>query len=407
MGLQQGTPEYRRFIIAIIAAGTATFAQMYSPQGILPLIARDLDITASASSLAVGATTLGVALGVIPWARISDRIGRVTTMRVSIIAAVIIGLVVPFVPGYSAFIALRTLEGLTLAGLPAVALTTINEEMSRRAVGIAAGAYIAGNTFGGLLGRLVAAPAADFGGWRMGMSAVSILALIAAVGFVATMPEARAFTPVLKSARTPITRELVSNLKTPGVLVLFSQAFLLMGGFVAMYNYLAFRLERAPYYFDSTMVSFLFFAYLAGTCSSQAIWRLTRTRTTTGVMVGAIAVTIAGALLTLADGIVLILIGLVVMTGAFFAAHSIASGSLVGRATIGRSQAGSMYNLFYYAGSTVIGWLGGVAYTALGWDGTVWTVVILASLSLLATLLYARSEGGFRAVDANDAQRRI
>jgi YNFM family putative membrane transporter len=372
---------------------------MYSPQGILPMISADLNISASESSLAVGAATFGVALGVIPWARISDRIGRVTTMRVSIVAAVIVGLLVPLVPEFGGVLALRFVEGLLLAGLPAVALTTISEEIAVGAVGMAAGSYIAGNTFGGLLGRLIAAPAAEIGGWRLGMTAVSVLALISAIVFLIAMPKANGFRRKSKQQRVSIWKEIGSNLSRPGVLVILLQGFLLMGGFVAMYNYLAFRLENAPYFFSSTLVSLLFFAYLAGTFTSRGVWGLTKRRTTTAVLIGSIAVTTIGALVTLSSNILLILIGLVVMTGGFFAAHSIASGSLVNRATVGRSQAASMYNLFYYAGSTALGWLGGVAYMWFGWSGTVFMVVGMAMIAGVLVLIYAGTRGGFRAVD--------
>lgn len=398
--------EYRRFIIAFVAAGTATFAQLYAPQGILPLIARDLQISASESSLTVGAATLGMALGVIPWARISDRIGRVQTMQASIVMALAFGFVVPFVPEFGPLLLLRALEGFALAGLPAVALTTINEEISARVIGIAAGSYIAGNTFGGLLGRLVAAPAAEIGGWRFGITAVSILALVAAIIFLIAMPKAQGFRRTLRTSRVRLSAELLSNLRTPGVLVLLLQAFLLMGGFVAMYNYLAFRLENEPYSFTATMVSYLFFAYLAGTYTSRVIWRFTRRHTTTTVLIAAIVLTIIGALVTLSENVIVMLIGLVLMTGAFFGTHSISSGSLVKRATLGRSQAASMYNFFYYAGSTVIGWLGGVAYVWIGWPGTVLTVAALAVISVIATLLYARSRGGFIAIDEEAGLRK-
>ncbi len=399
-GYEPDSREYRRFIIAFIAAGTATFAQLYAPQGILPMIARDLNISASESSLAVGAATLGMALGVIPWARISDHLGRVQTMRLSILVALALGFVVPFVPSFGGILALRGLEGFALAGLPAVALTMISEEIVPRAIGVAAGSYIAGNTFGGLLGRLIAAPAAEFGGWRFGITAVSLLALVSAIVFWLAIPKAQGFARINRRDRPSLSVELWSNLRTPGVLVLLAQAFLLMGGFVAMYNYLAFRLEHAPYYFTPTLISYLFFAYIAGTYSSRAIWSFTKRFTTTTVLIAAIVLTIAGALITLSDSVIVMLIGLVIMTGAFFGAHSIASGSLVNRASIGRSQAASMYNFFYYAGSTAIGWLGGVAYVWIGWSGTVLTVTLLAVASIVLTLIYAKSRGGFAAIDA-------
>ena len=47
-----------------------------------------------------------------------------------------------------------------------------------------------------------------------------------------------------------------------------------MGGFVACYNYLTFRLEAAPLGLSTTVTSLLFLAYLAGTVSSPLAGRL-------------------------------------------------------------------------------------------------------------------------------------
>ena len=77
----KGSPRYRRALIALFCAGVATFAQVYSPQALLPHIAADFRLSESASSLAIGATTIGLALGMLPWGRLSDRIGRVRAMR--------------------------------------------------------------------------------------------------------------------------------------------------------------------------------------------------------------------------------------------------------------------------------------------------------------------------------------
>jgi YNFM family putative membrane transporter len=73
------------------------------------------------------------------------------------------------------------------------------------------------------------------------------------------------------------------------------------------------------------------------------------------------------------------LIGLLIFTTAYFSAHSIASGSVGLTATTGTAQATSLYTLFYYAGSSLFGWLGGLAFT-LGWAGTA-TIVIAVVLT--------------------------
>src|SRR3954454_20932188 len=87
VGHQRGSTEYRRLLAALFCAGVATFAQLYSPQSVLPLIAADMHTGAAQSALMVSAATAGLALGVIPWSMIADRIGRVRAMSTSVTAA--------------------------------------------------------------------------------------------------------------------------------------------------------------------------------------------------------------------------------------------------------------------------------------------------------------------------------
>lgn len=391
-----GTPRYRRALIALFCAGLATFAQMYSPQGILPDLARDFAVSAERSSWAVGAATIGVALGVLPWARLSDRIGRVRAMRIAMTAAMIVGLVTPFIPHFGWFVAARFLEGLLLAGLAAIAVTAIAETVHPRSLGTAVGTYIAGTTIGGLVGRILAASVADHSDWRWGVGSVAVLAAAATAVFVARIPP----TAVPVREGLPIIPATLANLRTPGVVVLTAQAFLLMGGFVASYNYLAFRLQHEPFGLSLAQTAWIFLAYLAGAAASRWVWRLTRGIPPTTTLLGCAAIMVAGLALTLTSTLVAVIAGLVLFTGAFFAAHTIASGLIDRRAGAGRSLAPPLYNLGYYAGSSVLGWLGGIAYGAGGWPATVAFVTATTLLAALVAWLYARSRGGVAAVDA-------
>ncbi len=103
---------------------------------------------------------------------------------------------------------------------------------------------------------------------------------------------------------------------------------------------------------------------------------------------------IVGVLLTLVSEVVPMLIGLVIATAGFFAAHAVASGWAPIEATVGRAQASSLYNLAYYAGSSLFGWLGGVFFVAAGWTGT---ALMIAALALAATALAAVLLTGARA----------
>ena len=82
-------------------------------------------------------------------------------MTASLAAAAATTLAASLSPDWTTLIALRALTGLALSGVPAVAMAYLAEEMDRSAIGLAMGLYIAGNTLGGMAGRLGGAAIAD------------------------------------------------------------------------------------------------------------------------------------------------------------------------------------------------------------------------------------------------------
>jgi len=83
---------------------------------------------------------------------------------------------------------------------------------------------------------------------------------------------------------------------------------------------------------------------------------------------------------------------LLVATAGFFAGHAVASGWTGAEAIIGRAQASSLYNLFYYAGSSLFGWLGGVFFVSWGWPGTAAMIAFLALTAGVLTVLLLKSQ---------------
>lgn len=391
-GHPRGSKEYRRILVALLFAGIATFAQVYSPQGILPEIGEALEIKPDRAALLISATTLGLAAGVLPWSWVADRIGRVTAMRYSLIASVICGMAAATLPTFELIVTFRTLEGIALAGLPAIAVTYLQEEVRREHSALAAGTYVSGTTIGGLLGRIVAAPIAHEFDWRVGVASVVLIATAATVAFIMLTPEPRGFQRRVRGTGPSIARIIGRHLRNPVLLGLFAQAFLLMGAFVTVYNYLAFHLRDKPFELSPTVTSLLFFAYLAGTWSSRMAGGLADRFGRFPTLVVSTVVMGGGLALTLAEHIVAVIAGLLLFTLGFFGAHAVATGWTSFAAHLGRSQATSLYNLFYYLGSSVVGWAGGVVFLAAGWAGTVAGVgALLVASVCIATLLRARA----------------
>jgi predicted MFS family arabinose efflux permease len=164
-----------------------------------------------------------------------------------------------------------------------------------------------------------------------------------------------------------------------------------MGGFVAVYNYLGFRLSAEPFMLPGTLISLIFLAYLSGTFSSRWAGGLTARFGRRNVLLAGILLMIAGLALTLTQVLALILAGLVVFTGGFFAAHSIGAGWTGSIATTGRAQASSLYNLAYYLGSSVIGWAGGLVFQSLGWTALALAVMVLACVTAVTVTVVHRT----------------
>jgi YNFM family putative membrane transporter len=82
--------------------------------------------------------------------------------------------------------------------------------------------------------------------------------------------------------------------------------------------------------------------------------------------------------------------GLVVLTAGFFAAHSVASGWVGGRAPVAPAQASALYLCLYYIGSSVAGSAGGIFYSHGGWPPTVGFAAVLLAVALASAVSLRR-----------------
>lgn len=388
--LAPGSSEYRKLVTAMFCAGLATFAQLYAPQSILPTLAAEANISADAAALTISAATAGLAVSALLWSYWADKYGRARTMSVALIAATILGIAAPFVQPYSLLVALRVLEGALLAGIAAVAVSYIVSITAPRAKTAATGIFIASTTLGGLLGRLVSGFALTYLPWQQALAAVSVISLAAAISFCLLLPRIDE-TPAPTTSLKSLHRQVIEHLKNPVLLALYAAAFLLMGSFVSIYNYLTFRLETMPFNLPTTIVSLLFCAYLLGTFSSARAGALAVRHGVLTVFTSSISLMVLGTLLTLLNSLAPVVLGLAALTLGFFAAHSLAAAQVGMVATTGRTQATALYNVFYYAGSACVGWAFGIIYSSADWTAVALLCAVSTALAGLAVRRALRS----------------
>ena len=396
---QAGSAGYRRVTAALYGAGLASFAAMYCTQALLPALSACYRITPATAALTVSLTTGMLALSIIPASVVSERYGRITVMLTSGVAASAIGLLLPFSPTLGVLLVGRAVHGVALAGIPAVAMAFLAEEVHASSLGSAMGRYIAGTTVGGLVGRIVPSSVADVSNWRIALLVCSLTTLAGTVVFALLVPRSQFFSPKAASVRATM-HNVAAHLRNPVLLKLFGLGFALMGGFVTVYNYLGYRLSAAPFELASSTVGLIFLLYLAGTVTSSIAGRLADRRGRAVVLGAALPIAAGGLLLTVPHSLAAIIVGTGVFTAGFFAAHTVASGWVGAVARRDRAEASALYLFSYYLGGSVAGACGGLAYSVGGWSTTVAFVgaLLLAALLLAASLVRGTARAGLKAL---------
>ena len=383
----RGTAAYRRLTMAMLFAGFSTFSLLYAVQPLLPLFADQYRLSAEGASLAVSLATGPLAIGILFAGVISDAVGRRPLMVAAMIAAGALTLAAALAPGWTSLLGLRLLTGIALAGVPAVAMAYVAEEVDAGSVGAAMGLYIAGSALGGMGGRLMASLIADITGWRWALGGVGMVGLVMAEGFRRLAPPSRRF---VRSGGTARLARIGRLLRDPALPLLYAEAFVLMGVFVTIYNYAGFRLLAPPYSLGQAAVGAVFLLYIVGSASSAWFGALAGRVGRRRIFWVPVVLLIAGVALTAARPLALVVAGIGVVTIGFFGAHSIASAWVGRRATQDRGQASALYLFAYYMGSSVLGSAGGFAWSRAGWSGVAGFCLVLGALALLGALLLAR-----------------
>ncbi|MGW5651119.1 MFS transporter [Streptomyces humi] len=396
--LTPGGPGYRRMSFALFLAGVATFALLYSTQALLPLISDGFGVSASDASWTVAAATGGLALFVIPMSALSERFGRRTIMTASLAVAVTVGLLVPFAPSLGVLVVLRGVQGAALAGLPASAQAYLAEEVRPKALVTAIGLFVAGNSVGGMSGRVITGWVAQEWGWRIAVGTIGVIAVGCAVAFRLLLPAPRHFTAGSLHPRR-LLGTVRDHLANPLLRRLYAIGALFMTVFGGVYTVIGYRLTEEPFSLPQGIIGSIFLVYLVGTVSASTAGRLVARLGRRGALYLGGGTTATGLLLSLADSLPLVLLGLVLITAGFFAGHAVASSAVSHTAAHGRAQASALYQSAYYIGSSAGSTIGALAFHAQGWSGTV--AVGLLAIAGVVTITVLGSLAARRHIMAN------
>jgi YNFM family putative membrane transporter len=282
---------------------------------------------------------------------------------------------VPVVDEFWWLLMWRFISGITLAGLPAMAVAYINEEVEQKSRGLSVSLFIASNALGGMTGRILGGYFADHFSWQDSFYALAVVGVIVNILCLFLIPRSRNF----KKYSYSLTKDLKGmavHLKNPLLLFAFIFGMMLQTAFAGVWTYVPYYLESEPFHLTIGAISFIYFSYIFGVIGSPMAGRVSDHYGITNVMKFGLVSMMIGVLTTLIMNVSMIIVGLSIVCFGFFIAHSMASTWVGINATHHRSGATSIYLFSYYSGAALGGTGIGFIWSTFGWIGVAAICVI-------------------------------
>ena len=348
----------------------------------LPLMATEFSVSATQINWVLAATTLMLAVCLIPWAIASEIVGRRIIMVISLLLMPIVGLAMVFTQDLFTLTLARAVMGISVAGYVAVAVAYMAEEFSPKALMLAVGGYISANSLGGIAGRLYGGVIGEQLGWHGAVLGMAVMSLLGAIVVIKLLPPQQHF--VRHNHQLHVHgRQLIAHLKQP---VLWLA--MLIGGinfalFVNLYSVTGFRLVAAPFNLPLSWASLIFVCYLSGTITSRLSGRwASKFNPISGMILGGI-LSLVGMWLGLVESRFTILISLLLLSSGAFFTHSLAYAWVSHHAKVAKATATALYLVHYYVGGSLGGFLLIYCWQHGGWSMVVTGGTVLYSLMFI------------------------
>src|SRR5512133_1637319 len=179
--------------IAVATAGFCAFLNLYSPQALLPALAREFGVGVAEISSIMTASAPAIALTAPFTGAIADVLGRKRVITAAMLAVVVPMAGVALAPDVEALIAWRFVQGLLLPPIFAVTVAYIGDEWPPAQVASVAGIYIAGSSLGGFCGRFLPGLLSDLISWRAAFLALAALSFVGALALALLLPQEKGF----------------------------------------------------------------------------------------------------------------------------------------------------------------------------------------------------------------------
>jgi MFS transporter, YNFM family, putative membrane transport protein len=371
----------RTVIIGLIAF--LTVVDLFATQAILPSLAQFYQVTPAAMSLAVNASTMGMAIAGLSVAFFSQRIDRRIGILISLCVLAVPTALLAVAPDLSTFAILRVIQGLCMASAFTLTLAYLGEECSAMDAGGAFAAYITGNVASNLIGRLMSAGVADHFGLAANFYFFAALNLAGAVLVYYTI---RSTMPILAAGETLTPFAIwAKHLRNTPLLASFGIGFCILFAFIGTFSYVNFVLVGEPLSLGRMELGLVYFVFLPSIVTTPFAGAAVRRFGTRPTFWSALTLAGLGLPALLLPSLPAVITGLMLVGIGTFFAQAAATGFVGRAAATDRGSASGIYLACYFFGGLVGTAVLGQLFDHFGWAACVSGIaVVLLVAGLLA-----------------------
>ncbi|RJQ65479.1 MAG: MFS transporter [Desulfobacteraceae bacterium] len=375
-----------RLQLSVFALVSASFANIYITQPVLPVLQQEFASDLVTVSLTVSAVILGIALSNLPFGFLSDRWPIHPIIFTGGLMVSIGGLVCATTDRLAVLIAARFTQGLFIPALTTCLAAYLAKSLPAEKLNVVMGAYVSATVLGGLGGRLLGGWLHPPLHWRYAFVSAAVLTLAATVVALRGMPRLAVDRPTPENAVG-----FATLLRRWAYLRLYACAAGSFAVFSSIFNYLPYRLSDAPFFYSTQTTTLLYLVYIVGIFMGPLAGRISnRLGSGTTLIAGAVCLGAALAIVSM-PAVAAVVIGLIGVCAGFFTVHAAAVGALNRKLVGGQGRANALYVLFYYSG----GWLGitasGLAYRQAGWSAVIYLGWVLLLIPVGAGIMERRA----------------
>ncbi|MFF4624868.1 Cmx/CmrA family chloramphenicol efflux MFS transporter [Nonomuraea jabiensis] len=367
---------------AVYLLGLAVFAQGTSEfmlSGLIPGIARDLQVSIPAAGLLTSAFAIGMVVGAPLMAVLSLRWSRRFALLAFLVTFLVVHVAGALTTSYGVLLGTRVIAALANAGFLAVAMATAVALAPSDAKGRATSVLLGGVTIACVAGVPGGALLGEVWGWRSAFWAVAV-ALVPAI--VAVLKSVPAGAP---GPAGPRARGELRALRRPRLLVLLVLAGLVNGGTFCTFTYLAPLLTGDAGIGSSWMPLMLALFGLGSFAGVTVSGRVADRRPIRLLVLCGPALAAGWAVFALTAGAPVPAVVLVFVQGTLsFAVGSTLISQVLYAATGAPTLAGGFATAALNVGATLGPWLGGLTIGAgLGLRSPLWVSALLVAAALV------------------------